>query len=112
MFFQAFEDLEFHQMEEAAHKETERDELLKEITELEKQVDAHEKQLTEIDKQQKELLKNVRKETEHLEQLRKNLTSTLNKVSNFEKINFFYRNLFCMYCQALSEPEIFEILHH
>ena len=27
----SFEDMEFHQMEEAAHKETERDELLKEI---------------------------------------------------------------------------------
>merc|ERR1711956_138514 len=75
----AFEDLEFHQMEEAAHKETERDELLKEIHELDKQVDGHEKQLTEMDKQQKELLKNVRKETEHLEQQRKQLTSTLNK---------------------------------
>merc|ERR1712223_2369666 len=82
----AFEDLEFHQMVEAAHKETERDELLKEITELEKQVDAHEKQLTEIDKQQKELLKNVRKETEHLEQLRKNLTSTLNKEKEKMKV--------------------------
>ena len=79
---QAFEDLEFHQMEEAAHKETERDELLKEIHELDKQVDGHEKQLTEMDKQQKELLKNVRKETEHLEQQRKQLTSTLNKVPN------------------------------
>ena len=67
-------------MEEAAHKETERDELLKEIHELDKQVDGHEKQLTEMDKQQKELLKNVRKETEHLEQQRKQLTSTLNKV--------------------------------
>ena len=79
---QAFEDLEFHQMEEAAHKETERDELLKEIHELDKQVDGHEKQLTEMDKQQKELLKNVRTETEHLEQQRKQLTSTLNKVPN------------------------------
>ena len=69
-------------MEEAAHKETERDELLKEIHELDKQVDGHEKQLTEMDKQQKELLKNVRKETEHLEQQRKQLTSTLNKVPN------------------------------
>ena len=32
-------------MEEAAHKETERDELRKEITEFEKQVENHETQL-------------------------------------------------------------------
>jgi len=82
----AFEDLEFHQMEEAAHKETERDELLKEIHELDKQVDGHEKQLTEMDKQQKELLKNVRKETEHLEHQRKQLTSTLNKEKETLKV--------------------------
>ena len=30
-FFQAFEDMEFQQMEEEAHKESEREELLKEI---------------------------------------------------------------------------------
>ena len=52
----AFEDLEFRQMEEAAHKETEREELLTEIITLEKQVDAHEAQLNEIDHQQKQLL--------------------------------------------------------
>ena len=73
MFFQALEDMEFHQMEEAAHKETERDELRKEITEFEKQVENHETQLVEIDQQQKQLLSNVRQETECLEQQRKNI---------------------------------------
>ena len=29
--FQTFEDMEFHQMEEEAHKQTEREDLLKEI---------------------------------------------------------------------------------
>ena len=81
-------------MEEAAHKETERDELLREINELDKQVDSHEKHLTEIDKQQKDLLKNVRKETEHLEQLRKNLTCTLNKVKSHQKTSaVFFLNI-------------------
>merc|ERR1711976_981514 len=75
----AFEDLEFHQMEEAAHKETERDELLKEITELEKQVDVHENQLVEIDQQQKNLLANVRRDTEILEKQRKSLSDELTK---------------------------------
>lgn len=73
-----FEDMEFHQMEEAAHKETERDELLKEIKDLEKQVESHESTLTEIDKQQKELLKNVRNDTDKLELRRKQLTANLN----------------------------------
>ena len=31
VFLQTFEDMEFHQMEEEAHKQTEREELLKEI---------------------------------------------------------------------------------
>lgn len=73
-----FEDMEFHQMEESAHKETERDELLKEIKDLEKQVDNHEQTLNEIDKQQKELLKNVRNDTDELELRRKQLTANLN----------------------------------
>jgi hypothetical protein len=42
-----FEDMEFHQMEEEAHKQTEREELLKEICELEKEVKKHETQLSE-----------------------------------------------------------------
>ena len=78
-FFQALEDMEFHQMEEAAHKETERDELRKEITEFEKQVENHETQLVEIDQQQKQLLSNVRQETECLEQQRKNISGELLK---------------------------------
>ena len=77
--FQALEDMEFHQMEEAAHKETERDELLKEITDLEKQVENHETQLVEIDQQQKQLLSNVRQETECLEQQRKSISGELLK---------------------------------
>ena len=71
--------MEFHQMEEAAHKETERDELRKEITEFEKQVENHETQLVEIDQQQKQLLSNVRQETECLEQQRKNISGELLK---------------------------------
>ena len=71
--------MEFHQMEEAAHKETERDELLKEITDLEKQVENHETQLVEIDQQQKQLLSNVRQETECLERQRKNISGELSK---------------------------------
>jgi len=75
----ALEDMEFHQMEEAAHKETERDELRKEISEFEKQVENHETQLVEIDQQQKQLLSNVRQETECLEQQRKNISGELLK---------------------------------
>ena len=75
-----FEDVEFHQMEEAAHKETEREELLREIADLDRQIDSHESKLTEMDLQQKELLANVRKETEGLEKQRKSITETLNKV--------------------------------
>ena len=71
--------MEFHQMEEAAHKETERDELRKEITEFEKQVENHETQLVEIDQQQKQLLSNVRQETECLEEQRKNISGELLK---------------------------------
>ena len=71
--------MEFHQMEEAAHKETERDELLREITEFEKQVENHETQLVEIDQQQKQLLSNVRQETEMLELQRKDISGELLK---------------------------------
>ena len=70
--------MEFHQMEEAAFKETERDELLTEITDLDRQVEEHETQINEIDQQQKDLLKSVRQETSILELQRKKLTQELN----------------------------------
>ena len=70
--------MEFHQMEEAAFKETEREELLTEITDLDKQVEEHECQINEIDQQQKDLLKSVRQETSILETQRKKLTAELN----------------------------------
>ena len=73
-----FEDMEFNQMEEAAFKETEREELLNEIKDLDKQVEDHENQINEIDQQQKDLLKSVRQETQVLELQRKKLTQELN----------------------------------
>ena len=72
-----YEDMEFNQMEEAAFKETEREELLNEIKELDKQVEQHEIQINEIDQQQKDLLKSVRQETQILEVQRKKITLEL-----------------------------------
>ena len=72
-----YEDMEFNQMEEAAFKETEREELLNEIKDLDKQVEQHEIQINEIDQQQKDLLKSVRQETQILEVQRKKITLEL-----------------------------------
>lgn len=87
----SFEDLEFTQMEEISLKESEREEILKEISGLEKQVENHEIQITEIDKQQKLLLKNVRQETEHLDLQRKSLSLNLTKEK--EKMKFIEKKL-------------------
>jgi chromosome segregation ATPase len=74
-----FEDMEFHQMEEEAHKQTEREELLKEICELEKEVKKHETQLSELEEQQKKILENVRKDTNTLEKQRQRVIKELEK---------------------------------
>ncbi len=79
----SFEDMEFQQMEEATHKETEREELLAEIGDLERQVDKIEHHLVEINDQQKEMLANVRQETELLEHQRELLIRDLKEVNNF-----------------------------
>ena len=97
--------MEFHQMEEAAHKETERDELLKEITDLEKQVENHETQLVEIDQQQKQLLSNVRQETECLEQQRKNISGELLKEK--DKMKFLENRM-----EELRKQHLISICYH
>merc|ERR1712136_456700 len=65
--------------EEEAHKQTEREDLLKEISELEKEVKRHESQLSDLEEQQKKILANVRKDTNNLEMQRQIVIRELEK---------------------------------
>ena len=69
-YFQAFEDFEFSQMEEEAKRESEKDEMSREIAELTRQLRHHERQLGGIEDQQRKVLEAVRSETKRLEQRR------------------------------------------
>ncbi|XP_040575940.1 uncharacterized protein [Lepeophtheirus salmonis] len=85
----AFEDLEFHQMEEETSKETEREELLKEISDVEALVNEKLKKLEEIDFQRKKILYNARNETQSLLAQRQKLLCDLDrekiKLSSIER---------------------------
>jgi len=74
-----FEDMEFHQMEEEVHKQTEREELLKEIGELERECKRHEKQLFNLESQQRHILDSVRRDTAILENQRQQVIAKLDK---------------------------------
>ena len=57
--FQAFEDFEFSQMEEEAKRESEKEEMSKEIAELTRQLRHHERQLGGIEDQQRKVQSEV-----------------------------------------------------
>ena len=99
LFLQIFEDTEFNQMEEEARRESEREELSKEIryghskrkfpkanhatfsrSDLTHVMRKHEKQLSGIEDQQRRVLEAVRRETRSLEQQRLNLVRQLEMV--------------------------------
>ncbi|CAB4067828.1 Pleckstrin homology-like domain family B member 3,Pleckstrin homology-like domain family B member 2,Pleckstrin homology-like domain family B member 1 [Lepeophtheirus salmonis] len=73
----AFEDLEFHQMEEETSKETEREELLKEISDVEALVNEKLKKLEEIDfqPQRQKLLCDLDREKIKLSSIERKLSS-------------------------------------
>lgn len=66
-------------MEEEVHKQTEREELLREIAELEKEAKKHESQLADLDVQQRQMLENVRRDTAKLESERQKVIQNLER---------------------------------
>nr|XP_045622979.1 pleckstrin homology-like domain family B member 2 isoform X5 [Procambarus clarkii]XP_045622980.1 pleckstrin homology-like domain family B member 2 isoform X5 [Procambarus clarkii]XP_045622981.1 pleckstrin homology-like domain family B member 2 isoform X5 [Procambarus clarkii]XP_045622982.1 pleckstrin homology-like domain family B member 2 isoform X5 [Procambarus clarkii]XP_045622985.1 pleckstrin homology-like domain family B member 2 isoform X5 [Procambarus clarkii]XP_045622986.1 pleckstrin len=74
-----FEDTEFHQMEAEAHRESEREELNKEIADLRDRITSRRERITELEKHMSEMTNSVREETEVLEKERQDYLSRLAK---------------------------------
>ncbi|XP_064098310.1 pleckstrin homology-like domain family B member 1 isoform X3 [Macrobrachium nipponense] len=75
----AFEDTEFQQMEIEAHRESEREELNKEIAEIREKVSSRRERITELENCMLEMTHSVRQQTEVLEKERQELLSKIAK---------------------------------
>ncbi|XP_068238737.1 pleckstrin homology-like domain family B member 1 isoform X2 [Palaemon carinicauda] len=75
----AFEDTEFQQMEIEAHRESEREELNKEIAEVREKICSRRERITELENSMLEMTHSVRQQTEVLEKERQELLSKIVK---------------------------------
>ncbi|XP_076060048.1 uncharacterized protein LOC143036506 isoform X4 [Oratosquilla oratoria] len=95
----AFEDTEFHQMEAEVQRESEKEELNKEISETREKVKIWQERISELEQQMAEITDCVRNDTEKLERERQTLLSKMGKERG--RVNAAERRLGELTCLGL-----------